>query len=242
MGGEDFIGQTFTAPPQTVARLTDAVTRWISPDLAANILEIGCGTGELLCSLAAALPFAQLTGIDLSEPNIELARQKAVELGYSHRLTFVAGDFMRQEGSRYDVIVSASTLHLIDYPTRQLLDKVCANIRASGLLVFTMPDGGIFNQALWLVRRVARRLRGPLMDRLVLTTAKALHGRDFPEPLLVERVRYMYLLPHCSYGARFKRLLRSHCGLEMLAETAEPHVSLGQPKHRLCVYRKVCAS
>ena len=175
-------------------------------------------------------------GIDVSAANICKAQQKAKGSGYAERLALVAGDYVCQPLERYDGIVSASTLHLIDCPTAQLLDKIARDLEPGGLLIFTMPEASLFNRVLWLVRRLFRMVRGSATDRLALAVARALHN-NLSEPLLRERVSYMYLLPYRYFASGFKRDLRSR-GLEPLTEAAVPHVSIGQPRHRLGVYQK----
>ncbi len=75
------------------ARIYDA-TRWtflfgrtaILADIAirqkpVRILEVGCGTGKNLVSLGRRFPQAAITGLDLAEPMLEVARRKTAHLG-----------------------------------------------------------------------------------------------------------------------------------------------------------------
>jgi SAM-dependent methyltransferase len=238
MSSLNFAGRVFTAPPEIVARLTEAVTRWVEPHTPLAVLEIGCGTGEQLFSLAAAWPRARLTGIDISAPNIDRAWRAWRERGSCERLGFVAGDYVEQELGRFDLIISVSTLHLIDCPTARLFAKVARELKPNGLLIFTIPYGCFFNYALWSVRRLFRLLRSPATDRLILAVGKKLHQSGVSEELLRERVGYMYSLPHCYLGPSLKHLLSAQFGLELVGDWPLPHASLAQPKHRFCVYRK----
>lgn len=52
----------------------------------ARILEVGCGTGKNLVNLCRIFPRAQVTGIDLSETMLDVARRKAVPYGSRIRL------------------------------------------------------------------------------------------------------------------------------------------------------------
>jgi S-adenosylmethionine-diacylgycerolhomoserine-N-methlytransferase len=47
----------------------------------ARILEIGCGTGRNLLALARRFPRARLTGVDLSDSMLALAKRKTVSCG-----------------------------------------------------------------------------------------------------------------------------------------------------------------
>lgn len=46
-----------------------------------RILEVGCGTGKNLVALAHRFPLASITGVDLSETMLEVARRKMGHFG-----------------------------------------------------------------------------------------------------------------------------------------------------------------
>jgi len=46
-----------------------------------RILEVGCGTGRNLVSLARRFPRAQITGVDLSDSMLAVARRKTAAYG-----------------------------------------------------------------------------------------------------------------------------------------------------------------
>src|SRR5512145_252582 len=56
----------------------------------ARILDVGCGTGEIVARLAALYPRATLLGIDVHEPHLALARERSREFGA--RAEFRSGD------------------------------------------------------------------------------------------------------------------------------------------------------
>jgi len=57
---------------------------------ALNILDLGCGTGEITLRLAARFPQAQLLGIDILESNLALARRE--NAGTTGRIRYEQGD------------------------------------------------------------------------------------------------------------------------------------------------------
>jgi SAM-dependent methyltransferase len=69
-----------------------------------NVLEIGCGSGELLAALAAG----RRTGVDLSARQIEAARRRLPDA------TFVigAGEDVELGSSKFDVIIISDTLNV----------------------------------------------------------------------------------------------------------------------------------
>ena len=75
-----------TGHPDTY--LVRMVSRW--PKLAANVLEIGCGTGTN--SIWLAEHGFQVTGMDISSSAIAIAKERAVERGVNCR--FLADDFL----------------------------------------------------------------------------------------------------------------------------------------------------
>jgi S-adenosylmethionine-diacylgycerolhomoserine-N-methlytransferase len=56
-----------------------------------RILEVGCGTGKNLVTLGRIFPQAQITGIDLSETMLDVARRKAARFG--ERIQLVQGAY-----------------------------------------------------------------------------------------------------------------------------------------------------
>jgi SAM-dependent methyltransferase len=237
MSAQDFAGRTFVASAPATALLTGLVIPHAPADRACAILEVGCATGELLLGLAGALPRARLTGIDLSPANIRRARRARHDRGSDGRVTLLAGDYRQARLGPFDLIVAASTLHLIGGPSRALFAKVAGELAPGGRLVFTMPDDCLYNRMLWGVRRLFRAARGPATDRLILAVGRRLHGGGVPDGVLRDRVPYMYLLPCRHLGPGLRAVLR-RCGLEPVEERAWPHASPAQPRHRLCVYRK----
>jgi demethylmenaquinone methyltransferase/2-methoxy-6-polyprenyl-1,4-benzoquinol methylase len=64
----------------------------LSPYGNGHVLDIGCGTGDVTLDLLRRNPDATVTGIDLSQPMLNLAVAKAGRAGLSARATFQAGD------------------------------------------------------------------------------------------------------------------------------------------------------
>jgi len=58
-----------------------AILKKIPGEPPRRILEVGCGTGRNLAELARRFPEAQITGVDLSAPMLELARRKTQGFG-----------------------------------------------------------------------------------------------------------------------------------------------------------------
>lgn len=75
---------------------------------ATQVLDIGCGTGNLLLELRRRLPNASFTGIDLAPAMIAAAREK---LGDDRQVTLLSADAERLPlpDGRFELATSAST-------------------------------------------------------------------------------------------------------------------------------------
>jgi ubiquinone/menaquinone biosynthesis C-methylase UbiE len=78
-----------------------------------RVLDVGCGTGELLSRIAARYPGARLSGLDPVPQMLEVAKRKlspAVDLrvGWANALPWPDASF--------DVIVSCNMFHYITHP------------------------------------------------------------------------------------------------------------------------------
>ncbi len=78
-----------------------------------RILDLGCGKGAVTPTLAKELGF-QALGIDLFEPFVKEARERAEEMGISSLCKFVCDDIRNAllEARDYDVVIYASVLVL----------------------------------------------------------------------------------------------------------------------------------
>lgn len=98
-----------------------------------RVLDVGCGTGTFLMSLAARLPSAQLVGIDLSRHMLDVARARvpaAVALGRARaeRLPF--------DSERFDLLVSLSAFHYFD-ELQGVTREFYRVLRPGGVLLLT---------------------------------------------------------------------------------------------------------
>lgn len=112
IGKARFMGNDFTVTPDVLiprpetAALVDMITDdWQgSKDL--SVLDVGTGSGCIAVSLALALPFCHVTGLDISDKAIEVARKNATDLNAD--VSFEKCDILKAVPPRsaYDIIVS----------------------------------------------------------------------------------------------------------------------------------------
>lgn len=99
----------------------------------ARVLDVGCGTGELLRRLRARYPRASLAGLDPVAEMLSVARGKLsgnedLQIGYADALPWPAASF--------DVVVSCNMFHYISHPV-EALREMARVIRPGGALVLT---------------------------------------------------------------------------------------------------------
>jgi SAM-dependent methyltransferase len=86
------------------------------------VLDVGCGTGEISSRIAAMFPDAQVTGVDLIESHLELARRRYA----LPNLTFRQADAFELpfERQAFDLVVCRHVLQAIPTPERVLAELV----------------------------------------------------------------------------------------------------------------------
>lgn len=94
-----------------------------------RVLDIGCGTGET--SLIATDAGAEVTGVDISKPMLELARSRAD--GRAEFLLTDASEYQADEG--YDLIMSRFGVMFFDDPLAAFTN-IKANLKSGGRMVF----------------------------------------------------------------------------------------------------------
>jgi ubiquinone/menaquinone biosynthesis C-methylase UbiE len=109
-----FLGAADTMRRQVIPPLTAVEGRAGHPP---RILDVGCGTGRTLDMLAAAMPDAALTGIDLSPPYVERARHRC----RGHHLSLVVGnaEALPFPDGHFDAVTSTFLFHELPRAVRR---------------------------------------------------------------------------------------------------------------------------
>lgn len=74
-----------------------------------RVLDVGCGTGRLLAKLRNEFPAAELCGVDVSGPMIDVARAKSELQGI--RLEVAPASALPFEASSFDVALTTMSFH-----------------------------------------------------------------------------------------------------------------------------------
>jgi ubiquinone/menaquinone biosynthesis C-methylase UbiE len=99
-----------------------------------HLLDVGCGTGELLMRVRARYPEARLAGIDPVSEMLEVARGKIHPTGTDLRVGWA--DELPWGDETFDVVVSCNMFHYVDHPL-QALREAFRVLRPRGTFVLT---------------------------------------------------------------------------------------------------------
>ena len=113
--------------------------RSLGPIEGKEILDIGCGEGELSTQLAKL--GARVTGIDISPELVEVAKQRAVADQVQDRTTFLVWDILDKPlpKERFDLLTCSEVLHHVDIPA--FLPVVWSTVKSGGKAVMIEPLG-----------------------------------------------------------------------------------------------------
>ena len=100
----------------------------------ARILEIGCGTGKNLAQMARLFPHAELTGIDLAEAMLAVARKKFA--GTPQRVTFVSKPYTQPlaPDKPFDLILCSYSLSMMNPGWEHVIDCAARDLAPGGLM------------------------------------------------------------------------------------------------------------
>ncbi|VVB75728.1 Ubiquinone biosynthesis O-methyltransferase [uncultured archaeon] len=119
-----------------------------------EVLELGCGTGELDCGLA--LSGARVIAVDFSSSSIKNAKALAKRLGADGKVTFLCKNILElngdEFGKKFDAVIALGSLHhTID--AKKGFEIACANLKNEGIIVI-----GLYNKYARFRHRLKRFL------------------------------------------------------------------------------------
>jgi SAM-dependent methyltransferase len=167
--------QSFAQPfSDTRARLQPGVLRVLQTvPQDANILDLGCGNGELASELSERGHQGNYLGLDFSEDLLKIARMKTAEINTS----FQQGDLTSPDWSKglqaqhFDIIFAFATLHHI--PSRDLRLQLLEQVRK------LLSPNGHFVHSNWQFLN-SERLRARIQDwSLIELTAEDVDEGDY---------------------------------------------------------------
>lgn len=123
-----------------IARLLASEVLPLVPGLAellargADVLDVGCGSGRVLCELAQRFPHSRFVGVDLAREAVADARRAATTLRLRN-VRFEEGDAAALPlERRFDVATAFGVIHRQPEPER-VLARIARTLRPQGLLL-----------------------------------------------------------------------------------------------------------
>lgn len=116
------------------------ILRLLGQRPAGNVVDLGCGGGQLLCEIGRRYPHSRLTGVDLSP---ELIARNRLELPH---LEWRAADLCEPEGppaelcQRFDTIIATELIEHVEDPL-QFLKNAARMARPNGRLLLSTQSG-----------------------------------------------------------------------------------------------------
>ncbi len=130
---------------------TAVLLRETEPPAAGRILDLGCGYGVIGLAIAASVPGSVVTGVDVNERALLLARENAAALGVSDRFVAVTPDQVDGEAS-YDEIWSNPPIRIGKPALHELLLTWLPRLTPQGRAVLVVGKNlGADSLQRWLI-------------------------------------------------------------------------------------------
>lgn len=147
---------------QLNAHAGEALMRAAALQSGERVLDVGCGSGATSLEAAERVrPGGSVVGVDVSEPLLALARDRAASWGVAN-VEFVEADAQVhpfQAGS-FDVVISRNGVMYFDDPSAAFAN-FRRSLRPGGRLAFTAPQGLARNEWIMAAGAAAAPILGP---------------------------------------------------------------------------------
>ncbi|HET9768506.1 MAG TPA: methyltransferase, partial [Thermoanaerobaculia bacterium] len=209
------IGLSGEEKPFFIAGRLESLFRSLPPGwLPRRVLDFGCGTGDTAAALVARLPGAEVVGVDVSLPALELARQR------HPAARFAALDELPELGA-FDLCYVNGVLHHVERGRRgETMAAIFAALRPGGWL--GLFENNAWNPGAWLVMR-----RIPFDRDAVPMSPREARRLAAEAGFATVALRSLFYFPHALAWLRFleRPLSRLPLGAQIQVLAKKP----GQP-------------
>jgi len=107
-----------------------------------NILELGCGTGNLTKYIVKNFPSAIVTAVDISEDLLKICKKRVG----GKNVCFVKSDFakLKLNGNSFDLVISSIAIHHLENKEKiKLFENIFAWLKPKGIFTFADQFKGV---------------------------------------------------------------------------------------------------
>ena len=170
------------------------VESYIYPNNSHNVLDLGCGTADIL----NYLPKVNYTGIDASANYIKLAKQKFPSLGSFRCATF---DENTRLNGKYDLVIAIGFLHHLNKVTcEKLIINASKVLTPKGRLITFDPIlyKGQNKFASWIIKQDRGKYIRDLRNYTSLFSKKKFSSVEFDIRQDLIRIPYTHVISVCK--------------------------------------------
>jgi SAM-dependent methyltransferase len=206
--------------------------------ISGSYLDIGCGSGTQIFSVAPYFKNFSFTGIDISEPNIFACNEALSNRSNRLSFDFICDDFIEHEfNKKFILAFSYSVFQLMDTSIYDLLKRVWELLEPNGYLVLSMPYNCQYNKCLNVLRRILGRFRCNLFDSLSVEISHILYRKKFTKNFLRERMIYLDQIDYNLLDVKTIDAIDQLWKVEFQEKTPSP--SFIQSRHMTFILRKI---
>jgi 2-polyprenyl-3-methyl-5-hydroxy-6-metoxy-1,4-benzoquinol methylase len=103
-------------------------------DLGAAVLDVGCGDGALLITMARMFPRSRFRGYDISDAAVRRARERVLEAALRNVDFYIRDARELDEPRAYDLVLALESVHEMGFP-RVALRKIARALKRDGVFV-----------------------------------------------------------------------------------------------------------
>lgn len=122
-------------PPQRVTKEIQQIIEVMKPFVSGRVLDVGCGDGTLSDGISKLAQVTEVTGIDISNTAIEIAKSK-----YPH-VTYRVGEVTNLPfaSDAFDIVTAIEVVEHI-YDTERMFQELSRVLKPNGRIIITTTD------------------------------------------------------------------------------------------------------